>query len=75
MKIELFPCGTEVVLKRSQYAGVITGITLRGERITYAISYWESGTYKETWFASYEFSVTAHTSTMKIGFKKKDTES
>jgi hypothetical protein len=45
-KMEVIPCGVEVILKRAEYSGVITGISIRGNRVTYEVSYYESGTYK-----------------------------
>jgi len=67
--LELIPCGTEVILKRSEYSGVITGISIRDNRITYGISYYEIGVYKEVWFCDYEFLVGADVVKRPLGFK------
>ena len=67
--MEIIPCGTEVVLKRSEYRGVITGISIRGSRITYEVSYYESGTYKSNWFCDFEFLIDADNPRATIGFK------
>ena len=68
--MNILACGTEVILKRSKYEGVITGITIRENRVTYEISYYEGGTYKTNWFCKYEFTVGLDVNTIEIGFNR-----
>jgi len=65
---ELISCGTDVILKRATYSGVITGISIRDTRVTYEVSYFENGSYKAGWFSDYEFCVEQNASKVKIGF-------
>jgi hypothetical protein len=67
--LSLFPCGTIVTLKLSEYAGIITGIMIRDDHATYGVTYCESGAYKEGWFRDYEFAVKIPTTTIAVGFK------
>lgn len=66
--MSVWPCGTEVKIKRAGYDGVITGVNIRDERITYEVSYFESGSYKSTWFCEYEFTPMVHAIRRKVGF-------
>jgi hypothetical protein len=66
--MKVIPCGVEVLLKRAEYPGVITGINIRDNRVTYEISYYESGTYKSNWYCEYEFSVDTEQKGVTIGF-------
>lgn len=68
-EMEVIPCGVEVILKRAEYSGVITGISIRDNRVTYEVSYYESGTYKNNWYCDYEFSIDKEQSKRIIGFK------
>lgn len=67
--MEVIPCGTDVVLKRAEYKGVITGINIRDNRVTYEVSYYESGTYKSNWYCDYEFLIGAEQTKTIVGFK------
>lgn len=67
--MEVIPCGTEVVLKRADYHGVVTGISIRDSRVTYEVSYYESGTYKSNWYCDYEFLVSGEQTRLPIGFR------
>lgn len=64
----IWPCGTEVKIKRTEYDGIITGVNIRDERITYEVSYFESGSYKSVWFCEYEFTPIEYTIRQRIGF-------
>jgi len=66
--LKVIPCGVEVVLKWSEYHGIITGISIRDKRVTYEVSYYEAGTYKSTWLCDYEFTTGADQSRVVIGF-------
>ena len=67
--MEVIPCGVEVVLKRAEYHGVITCISIRDYHVTYEVSYYESGTYKSNYFCDYEFFVSAEQTKVPIGFR------
>lgn len=67
--MQVYHCGTEVALKRSEYVGVITGISIRETSISYEVSYYESGVYKDNWFKEYEFIVIGESKKENIGFK------
>lgn len=67
--MEVISCGVEVVLKRSEYHGVITCINIRDSRITYEVSYYEAGVYKSNLFCDYEFYISAEQEKMPIGFR------
>ena len=67
--MEVIPCGVEVVLKRAEYRGVITCISIRDNHVTYEVSYYESGTYKSNYYCDYEFIVSAEQTKVPIGFR------
>lgn len=67
--IEIYQCGTEVVLKTGDYKGFIVGISISDSRISYEISYFENGSYTTHYFQDYEFLVSAEIEKNKIGFK------
>lgn len=67
--MDIYPCGTEILLARSDYLGVITCVSIRDTRIAYEVSYFEDGTYKANTFAEYEFSPVKKTKKQTIGFK------
>jgi hypothetical protein len=66
--MKVFPCGREVVLRRSEYQGAITAISIREKSVSYEISYYEKDTYRSNWFRDYEF-VTVVGEKQLIGFK------
>lgn len=68
--MEVLPCGTEVILKRSEYKGIVVGINIRDTRIIYEISYYENGAYKTNWFCDYEFIVESTVQKLELGFKE-----
>lgn len=55
MNLRLWPCGTEVQLKHSNYVGFITAISIRGLRVAYEIAYFEQELYKVNTFEAFEF--------------------
>jgi hypothetical protein len=42
MELELYRCGSIVTIKLINIQGIITGICIRDNRITYEVSYWIS---------------------------------
>ena len=71
--IKIYKCGERVSLTGTDYIGVITCVTIRDSKISYGISYFEQGIYKENYFCDYEFTV-LHDKPKKtiIGFIDKD---
>lgn len=69
MTFSIFPCGTEVKLKRGNYEGVITAIHLHQDHINYTVSYFEGGSYRSNNFDDYEFLCSGDAKTGTVGFK------
>ena len=69
--MEVFQCGTQVILKNSNYEGIITAINIRDNRVSYEVSYYEVGIYKSIWISDYQFIEDAFKNNNKIviGFK------
>ncbi len=65
--MNVYACGTAVRLKRSELDGVITAISIRDQRVTYGISYYEGGKYVENYFCDYEFCILIKTQMVNIG--------
>lgn len=53
--LNLIKCGSTVEIINSKYSGHITGISIRDDRISYGISFFENGVHVEKWFQEYEF--------------------
>lgn len=64
---EIVPCGTQVTSKLSNVNGIITGISLRFNNISYEVSYFSGHEYKQIYMYECEFTTT--TSKETIGFK------
>lgn len=67
--MDVYPCGTQVKLKFTDYIGVITGIFIRNESVGYLVSYFEEGKYVEVQFSEYQFDID-DSKPMTIGFKQ-----
>lgn len=53
--IKAFKCGSPVITKLSSIKGMITCIAIRFDKITYEISYFNSGEQKCVWMNESEF--------------------
>ncbi len=67
-RILVHPCGVEITLKRAEYAGVITAVSIRQGCITYEVGYFCDGGYKTNWFLDCEFTVLHGVKKRSIGF-------
>ena len=67
--METVKCGTLVIIKLANIKGMITCMSLRFDKVTYEITYWDGADQKTIWVNENEFEVSAPELT-KIGFKK-----
>ncbi|MDQ3047067.1 MAG: hypothetical protein M3R27_05920 [Bacteroidota bacterium] len=67
MLINAIVCGTEVTPKLIPITGIITAICARYNKLTYEITYYDSGEFKTTWMHESEFTLKVSQSN-KIGF-------
>jgi len=68
-KVTILKCGIEVMTKLNSIQGIITGISIRFNTVSYEISYFNGLEYKQIWMNEVEFS-TKHTKKQTIGFKQ-----
>lgn len=66
--INIYKCGTKVILN-DNIKGVITGISIRFNNVTYEISYIYDGQHKSEWVYECEFVLGEKVKKEKIGFK------
>lgn len=64
---ELIPCGTKAEATTSKVYGIITGISIRYDYVTYEFSYFASNEYKSCWLQPAEFTVVTEEKP-KVGF-------
>lgn len=64
---EIVPCGSQVTSKLSNVNGIVTGISIRFNNISYEVSYFSGHDYKQIWLYECEFTTTANKEV--IGFK------
>lgn len=67
--MQVIPCRTKVKIKDIE--GVITGISIRDEQVSYEVTYWVGSERKQEWLAEYEFKV-GKVNKQEIGFKAKE---
>lgn len=66
---EVIPCGTKVETVISKIPGIITGISIRYDYVTYEVSYFTNNEYKSCWLQAAEFNASANEK-VKVGFVK-----
>ncbi len=69
-KIELIPCGTKVTPKLLKVDAMITCSSIRFDKVTYELTYFNSGEQKTIWMNENEFNITGPVDKVKVGFKK-----
>ena len=67
--IEVYECGSVVNIKAINLKGYLTGICIRDGRITYEVSYFSDGNYKQSWFCDYEIDFDSTAQKIGIGYK------
>jgi hypothetical protein len=68
---EYFSCGSKVAITYNHAVnGIITCICIRHGNVTYEVSYFNSGEYKQIWLTENEFTVINGDDKIKIGFQK-----
>lgn len=60
--------GTKVTTVLSNIQGIVTGTSIRFEAISYEVSYFNNGEYKQVWLNESEFTITEGKK-QTIGFK------
>lgn len=55
--INIIKYGTPVITKSGKINAFITGVCIRGENMTYELSYFDGGTHNEVWLYRFEFDV------------------
>lgn len=65
--MNVYKGGTKVKFKSGGIEGYITGVCIRTNNISYAISYFSNGGASETWHFEFEFEVVREK--QKAGFK------
>ncbi len=66
--MDILSSGTIVKTKMGNIEGIITGATIRFNNVSYEISYFMDGEYKEAWLNEVEFTID-NIERQKIGFK------
>lgn len=66
---KVYESGTKGVTKLNQIEGFISGVCIRGVRVTYEFNYFAEREYKTIWLDEFEFTVEVPKKA-KIGFKK-----
>lgn len=67
LKINYYQCGTIVTICISKIEGMITGVNLRFDSISYEITYFHDGEHKTVWLREQEFTTEG---IKKIGYLK-----
>lgn len=70
MELELYRCGSSVIIKLINIQGFITGICIRDNRITYEVSYFLNNQHCIHWFSDYELDFEPKPKKQTIGFIK-----
>jgi hypothetical protein len=70
--LEVFPCGTKVMMNNLEVPGVITGICIRGNLVaTYEISHVSGDAIQNAWFSTFDFRVNGDSvSKAALGFTR-----
>ena len=69
--LSVYPCGTKVILRATEYVGFITKIIIEETSVKYLVSYSEAGQHREFYFSSFELVPYYETQEKKhIGFIK-----
>lgn len=66
--MKVIKCGTRVTPKLQNFEGIITGISIRYDKVSYEVSYFYNGDYKSIFMDESEFDVQACDKTI-VGFK------
>jgi hypothetical protein len=67
-KLFIVKTGTRVITVLNNIEGLITGVTIREERVTYEFCYFSGQEYKVIWLSEFEF-IDKSKSRQEIGFK------
>ncbi len=67
--MDIYACGTPVIIKNLDVNGLITGISIRFSRVSYEISYFYNGDQKIIWMDEIEFNIREYEKKSIIGFK------
>ena len=68
MEIKMIKCGTHVQTVLSEIKGIITAISIRFNRVSYEISYFNNNTYTSIWIDESEFKVINKKAKNNIGY-------
>jgi hypothetical protein len=67
--MEVIKCGSMVAIKGNHDTdGIITCLSIRYNNVSYEVSYFNNGEYKQVWLVEDEFTLT-NGDRIKIGFK------
>ena len=66
----VYKCGIEIITKLNAIHAIITGISIRFDRVIYEISYFKDAIYYQIWLHEEEFTLINDSEKIKIGFKK-----
>jgi hypothetical protein len=67
--MEIFNCGTLVIIKLANIKGMITCSSIRFDKLSYEITYFDGADMKTIWVHENEFEVNTP-ELLKIGYKK-----
>lgn len=67
--MDLLSCGQKVITKLSKIEGIITSISIKFNYVSYEVSYFHEGEYKQIWLNEAEFD-TENQQRQAIGFKQ-----
>jgi len=70
--IYIYKCGTKVYIPALELYGYITAIEIQFNNVTYQVSYFWNGEYKQVWLFEYQFhEVDAEKDNLQpVGFKR-----
>lgn len=66
---KVFECGTKAITITGKIEGIITGISIRFDKVSYEFSYFYNGDYKSVFLNENEFSVVVDTKKAGIGYR------
>jgi len=57
MSFHIVKCGTKIITICGEMKGIVTGVSIRDESVSYEMSYFSNGTHNTCWLYRYEFKI------------------
>lgn len=68
--MKVVKCGSRVKSVLTNIEGIVTAASIRFNSVSYEVSYFNNGEYKQVWFNECEFELSSTAKKETIGFKK-----